>query len=62
MDYLIENTTREDRIKLVKDALGISLSGASIPSDDTLKLVKEYIDGNMELEEVQKQVVERYKK
>lgn len=62
MDYSIKNTTREDRIRLVKDALGISLSGAGVPSDDTLKLVKEYIDGNKELEEVQREVIERYKK
>ncbi len=62
MDYLIENTTREERLKLVKKALGISISGAQMPTDETMQLVKEYVDGKKELKEVQKEIIERYKK
>lgn len=62
MNYSIKNTTKEERIKLVKKALGISLSGARIPTDDTLQAVKDYIDGKKELEEIQKEIVERYRK
>ena len=62
MDYLIKNTTRDQRINFVKNALGISISGAQIPTDETLKLVKQYVDGEKELEQVQKEIIERYKK
>ena len=33
-----------------------------MPSKETIEIVKEYVDGNMEIEEVQKKVIERYKK
>ncbi len=62
MEYLIKNTTREERKKIAKKALGISISGNSMPSEETIKLVKQYVDGKMELEEVQKKIIERYKK
>ncbi len=62
MNYLIENTTRQERIAIVKKALGISISGADVPTDETLKIVKQYVDGEKELEDVQKEVIERYKK
>ena len=62
MEYLIKNTNREERKKIEKKALGISISGNSMPSEETIKLVKQYVDGKMELEEVQKKIIERYKK
>ncbi len=61
MKYLINETTREERELIVEKALAISLSRAKKPSQKTLDLVNEYIDGNIELEEVQKQVIELYK-
>lgn len=62
MKYLIKDTNREERKKLAKKALAISVSSDTMPSKETLELVKEYVDGNMELEEVQRKVIERYKK
>lgn len=62
MDYSIKNTTRDQRIQFVKKALGISLSGAEAPTDETIKIVRQYIDGTKELDEVQKEIIERYKK
>ena len=62
MKYLINETTKEERIKIVNKALGISLSDAEYPSNETLALVNEYIEGKMELEEVQKKVIEMHKK
>lgn len=62
MNYLIKDTTREERAELVRKALGISASGAELPSDETVRIVKQYIDGEKELEEVQKEIVERYRK
>lgn len=60
--YLISETTREERKALVKKALGISLLGADMPSDDVLELAKQYIDGKIEIEEIKKKVIEKYTK
>lgn len=58
--YLILETTREERKDIVKKALGISLLGADMPSDDVLELAKQYIDGKIEIEEIQKKVLQKY--
>lgn len=58
---LIKNTTREQRQEIVKKALAISLVSQNYPTNEVLDIVKLYIDGKMELEEVQKQVIEKYK-
>ena len=60
--YLISETTREERKDIVKKALGISLLGADMPSDDVLELAKQYIDGKIEIEEIQKKVIAKYTK
>jgi hypothetical protein len=62
MSYLISETTKEEREKIVYKALGISLSDADYPSEKVMSLVRKYIDGTMELEEIQKQVIEYYQK
>lgn len=62
MDYLIKNTTREQRIKLVKNALGMVITDDRLPSDDAIKLVNKYINGEMELEEVKNKIIEKYNK
>lgn len=62
MKYLISETTKEERLKIVYKALGISMSDAIEPSKEAMALANEYIEGNMELEEVQKKIVEMYKK
>lgn len=58
--YLASETTREERKDIVKKALGISLLGADMPSNDVLELVKQYIDGKIEIEEIQKKVLKKY--
>ena len=62
MEYLIKNTTQEQRKKIAKDAFAIALGSNEPPSKETIAIVKEYVKGNMELKEVQKKVIERYKK
>lgn len=62
MEYSIDKTTRKDRIKLVKKALAISISGAEVPTDETLNLTKDYVDGKIELEELQKRIIDKYNK
>ena len=62
MEYLIKDTTKEERKKIAKNALAISVGSNEMPSKEVIELVKEYIDGKMELAEVQKKIIERYKK
>ena len=62
MEYSVDKTTRKDRIKLVKKALAISISGADVPTDETLNLTKDYVDGKIELEELQQKIIEKYNK
>ena len=61
MSYLIKDTTMEERENIVNKALAILLSDAEMPSDDVIKLSKRYINGEMELEEIQKIVINKYK-
>lgn len=62
MNYLIQDTTREEREELVRKAFMISVSGAEPPSKEALALAQDYIEGKKELEEIQKLIVEKYKK
>ena len=62
MDYSINKTTIEERKELVKKALGISISGADVPTDETLALAKQYIEGKIELKELQEKVINKYNK
>ena len=62
MSYLIKYTSKEERKKIAKNAFGISIASNEIPSKEVIELVKQYINGNMELEEVQKKVIDIYRK
>ncbi len=61
MSYLIKDTTVEERENIVNKALAILLSDASMPSDDVIELSKKYINGDMELEDIQRIVINKYK-
>lgn len=61
MSYLINETTKEEREELVYKALGISKSDADDPSMYAMSLAKKYIDGELELDVVQKMIVDYYK-
>ena len=62
MNILIQDTTKEEREELVRNALIISLAGSSKPSKEVLILANEYIEGRIELAEIKKMVIEKYKK
>ena len=62
MSYWIKDTNKEERKKIAKNAFGISIASNEIPSKEVIELVKQYINGNMELEEVQKKVIDIYRK
>ena len=58
---LIKDTTREERKKLVTGALAISMIDCKHPIDDDMKLYEKYIDGEIEIAEVKKKLIEKYK-
>lgn len=62
MEYLIKNTTKEERKKIAKKALAISVGSNEMPSMEAIESVKEYIEGKTELKEVQRKIIERYKR
>lgn len=61
MDVSIKNTTREERKEIAKQALAIAISGADVPDKEVIQLTQEYIDGKIEIEELQKKVISYYK-
>ena len=62
MSFLIKDTTKEERKKIVKNAFGLTISSNEMPSKEVIELTKKYINGEMELEEIQKKVIEMYRK
>lgn len=60
--YKVNETSVEERKELLKKALGISMSGADIPTDETIAVAKQYIKGEIELKELQERVINRYNK
>lgn len=59
--YLIKNSTKEERQKLLDGAIAISMLGAPAPSKKAMELYQKYIDGEMELDEVKEKLIEIYK-
>ena len=62
MDLSIKNTTKKQRREIVKESIALSLTGSDMPSDEALKIMKEYVDGKSEIEEVQRKIIAMYKK
>lgn len=60
-EYSIKNTTKEERRKIANEALGISTLDAKEPSPETKELVERYINGEIEISEILKITIERYK-
>ena len=59
--YSIKDTTKVIREKIVNDALAISTLDASEPTQETMNLVQEYIDGKKEISEIVEDTINRYK-
>ncbi|GHU81193.1 hypothetical protein FACS1894191_7860 [Clostridia bacterium] len=60
-DYSIGGTTKLQREKYVDEALALSTLDAPRPTDETIKLVQDYVDGKREIDEVRRMTVERYR-
>ena len=59
--YTIAETTKVQREKIANDALSISMLDAKKPTDETMELVKNYIDGKEEISDILKVTINRYK-
>lgn len=55
-----KKTTKQERAEIVKKALGTSLTGTKMPSKEVLTLTKKYIEGEIEIDELQKKILEKY--
>lgn len=62
MSCLIKDTTREQREKIIKDAIALSTLDALPPTDECMELVQFYIDGKLELSEITTIMISRYEK
>ena len=60
-DYSVQSTTKLQREKYVNDVLALSTLDASEPSEETMTLMREYVDGKLEIPEVLQLTIERYK-
>lgn len=58
--YSVKNTTKIEREKLRNVALSYSTLDAAEPSAETMKLVEEYVAGNMEIAEALARVIGKY--
>jgi len=54
---LIKNTTKEQRQHMVDGAIAIGSTGGQLPTKSAMVLFQKYIDGEMEIDEVQNEVI-----
>jgi hypothetical protein len=59
-DYSVQGTTKVQREKYADEALALSTLDAPAPSAETLGLMRDYIDGKRELDDIVRQTLERY--
>lgn len=60
-EYSIKSTTKEERRKIVNEALGISTIDSGEPTPETMELIEKYINGEIEISEILKMTIDRYK-
>ena len=59
--YSIKETTKVGREKIVNDALVIATLDADAPTERTMNLIQEYIDGKKEISEILKETIAYYR-
>ncbi|MGG3963975.1 antitoxin VbhA family protein [Heyndrickxia faecalis] len=60
--YSIANTTKEQREKFVAEAEAINLLGAEPLTKENRALLQMYIDGEIELRDLRKTIIDKYTK
>lgn len=58
--YLIANSTREERKRYIAEAIAISTLDSKEPTTFGKTLYKQYIDGKMELSEIEEKIIKYY--
>ena len=59
-DYSLQGTTKLQREKYADKAFALSTLDAPPPSEETLELMREHINGKREISEILKMTIERY--
>lgn len=59
-EYFVPTTTREEREKMVNDALALSTLDAAEPTRHTKKLADQFIEGNISVGDMLRTTIERY--
>ena len=60
-DYSVQGTTKLQREKYVSDAIALATLDAPEPSEETMSLMRDYVDGKREISEVLELTIGRYK-
>lgn len=60
--WLIKNSTKEERAKMVRESIVISMLDAPAPTEKAMELYQKYIDGEIEIDEVSEEILNNYKK
>jgi len=60
-DYSLQGTTKLQREKYADEALALSTLDSPAPSEETMQLMREHIDGKLEISEVLELTIKRYK-
>lgn len=61
-DYSIKNTTKEQRKEIVNSSLGLGSIDSHEPSIVVLELLDRYVEGELEIKEIQDIVLNSYKR
>ena len=60
--YSIANTTKEQREKFVANAEAINSLGAETLTKENRALLNRYVDGEIELDDLRKKIIDKYKR
>ncbi len=60
MSFLIKDTTKEQRERIVNEGIALSTLDALPPTDEAMVLFGKYINGEMELDDIIKNVLLPY--
>lgn len=60
--YTIKETTKVERKKIVQDAYAIAISTGEPPTEETMQVVQEYVDGKKEIPEILAETIQKYHK
>lgn len=59
--WLIKNSTKEERQKRINEAMAISMLDGPAPEPKAMEFYQRYINGEMELDEVTRKLIEMYR-